>query len=248
MDSFDFKPARAARPNRRGLIWDILTVVLLLGIVCLGYFFVAIFTNPASRYNPFPPKPTPTLFMTNTPTITPIQLPPTYTPSLTLAPASTNTSAPTWTLVPELITPTVTDTPAATLVPSQTNTPPPATADITYKASTDIHPTSGCNWLGVGGQVLDAHGNALPNQTLQLGGKLGSQTIQSLTISGITPKSEYGDSGFEFVLGAAPVDSTNTVWIQLFDNTAKALTDKIYFDTYADCTKNLVYIVFTVNR
>ncbi len=248
MDNYDLKPEKKVKFNSKAFIWNVLTVLVLLGILCLGYFFLTIFMNPNSRYNPFPPRPTATLYMTDTPTITPIQLPPTYTPSLTVAPTETNTRFPTWTLLPELITPTITETPTETQIPSETTTPQLASAIISYKASTEVHPTSDCTWFGVGGQVLNASGKPLQNQTLQLGGTLGDKTIQDLKISGITPKSLYGDAGFEFLLGTAPVDSKQTLWIQLFDNTSLPLTQKLYFDTFADCTKNLIYIVFTVNR
>ena len=54
---------------------------------------------------------------------------------------------------------------------------------------------------------------------------------------------------FEFdKLAAKPIASTGTLWVQLFDNNGKPLTDKIYFDTFDDCAKNLVMIVFTVTR
>jgi hypothetical protein len=58
----------------------------------------------------------------------------------------------------------------------------------------------------------------------------------------------YGPSGFELVLGNRPIASTQTLWIQLLDNTTKPMTDRIYFDTYDGCTQNLVLMVFTKNR
>lgn len=248
MDSFDFKPEKKVKAKKGGAIWNILTVLLLLGVACLGYYFVTIFMNPASPLNPFPPKPTPTLYMTATATITPKPLPPTYTPSLTQAPLTTRTKAPTWTPLPNMITPTITETPTDTIEPSPTVTPGLAVADITYKPSTDYFPQSGCNWMGVGGQVFDSKGKPLPNQTLQLGGTLGDKTILDLSLSGTTPKALFGDSGFDFLLGDTPIASTRTLWIQLFDNTSKKLTEKIYFDTFTDCDKNLVFIVFMLTK
>jgi len=245
MDSFS-KPPAPRKPRRKGLVWNILTILLLIATGCVGYYYLTIFNNPASPLNPFPPQILPTLFQTVTPTITIIQQPPTWTFTPTLEPSATRTRAATWTPLPEMITPSITDTPTETLVPSTTATPTLASVSITYKASTDIHPTSGCTWLGVGGQVLDKNNKPLSNQQIQMGGTLNGKAIGPLlTLSGTTPASQYGDGGFEVVIGNQPVDSTGALWVQLFDISGKPLTDKTYFDTYKDCTKNLVLIVFT---
>jgi len=244
MDSFNQKPARR-KTGSRNLIWNILTVVLLLSTGCVGYYYYTIYTNPFSSLNPFPPVVLPTLFETSTPTITPQQLEPTWTFTATLAPSPTRTRAATWTPLPGMITPTITDTPQATDTPMASATPALASVSITYKASTDVHPSSACKWLGVGGQVLDKNNKALPYQTIQMGGTLNGANVQHLTLSGTTPASEYGDGGFEIVISNQAVDSTGTLWVQLFDSSSKPLTDKVYFNTYSDCSKNLVLIIFT---
>ncbi len=247
MDEFALKPER--KINKKSLLWNILTVVMLLGVCCLSYVFLSIFINPYSPYNPYPPTPLPTRFITETPTIT-IQPPDaTWTGTPTIEPSPTRTRAPTWTLLPEMITPTTTETPTATPTegtPTVTNTPMPASAEIKYDPSTSIHPDLACNWMGVGGKVVKSSGDVLPFQTIQLGGTLDGQTISRMTLSGNAPA--YGTSGFEFVLSDHPIASTQTLWIQLFDNNGKPLTDKIYFDTYDDCEQNLVTITFTKNR
>ncbi len=248
MDSFDFKPEKRVVPRKKGMIWYILTVLLLIGIACLGYFYISIFLNPASPLNPFPPRPTATLYSTETATITPLQLPATYTPSQTMGRSPTRTKAPTWTPLPNMVTPTITETPTDTLEPSITPTPGLAIANISYMASTQFFPDSSCQWLGVGGQVFDAKGKPLSNQTIQLGGTLGEKTVTDLTVSGLTPKELFGDAGFDFILGNAPIASTQTLWVQLFDNTGKQLTEKIYFDTFTECDKNLVLVNFYLTR
>jgi hypothetical protein len=247
MDSFDLKPER--KVNRKSLLWNVLTAVVLLSICCLLYYFVNVFQNPRSPLNFFPPAPLPTLYETSTPTATIILQPPTWTPSLTIAPSATRTKAFTWTPLPEMVTGTITETPTITVTegtPTITTTPMPASAEITYQANTTIYPESGCDWLGIGGQVLDSEGEPLQFQTVQLGGTLDDQLVSRMTLSGNAPV--YGASGFEFVLGDHPVASTQTLWIQLFDNTAKPLTGKIYFDTHESCDQNLIMIVFTKNR
>ncbi len=60
MDNFELKPER--KVNRKPLVWNFLTVVVLLGIYCLATYFLTIFNNPHSPFNPFPPAPLATLY------------------------------------------------------------------------------------------------------------------------------------------------------------------------------------------
>jgi hypothetical protein len=209
----------------------------------VAYYVVTVFMDPNSRLNPFPPKPLPTLFKTATATITPIPLQPTWTYTLTTQPSPSRTSAPTWTSVPILITPSITATASITPTPTATGTPAPVTVGITYIPSTSYHTDSECKWLGVGGKVLDANGKPLQYQTIQMGGTLDGNPVTSLKLSGSA--SAYGTAGFEFVLSDHPIASTQTLWLQLFDNTGQPLTKQVYFDTYTDCGKNLVLVIFT---
>jgi hypothetical protein len=250
MDNFELKPERK-KVNGKSLVWNILTVLVLLGTCYLAYYFLTIFNNPNSPLNPFPPAAFPTLYLTDTPTSTFIIIPreATWTPTMTIQPSPSRTKAPTWTLLPQMITPSITTTPTVTTTeatPITTSTPMPASAEITYKASIDFHPDENCDWLGVAGKVLGTDGKPLQFQEIQLGGTLDSKTINFLTLSGTAPV--YGQSGFELILSNHPIASTHTLWIQLFDNIGKPLTDKVFFDTKTDCTQNLVMVVFTKTR
>jgi hypothetical protein len=247
MDNFELKTEPKVKP--KPVIWNILTVIVLLGACGLAYQFLAIYQNPGMVPENLRPASLPTLYQTPTPTATIILQPPTWTPTKTTPPLSTRTKAPTWTAVPMLITPTVTLTPTDTpIVDTATITPTtmPAAADITYVASTTKHPSLACNWLGVGGTVIGADNKPLPFQTIQLGGTLNGNAVTGQVLSG--NDTAYGASGFEIKLADSAVDSKQTVWIQLFDNNGKALTDKVYFDTYKDCQQNLVMVVFTLIR
>jgi hypothetical protein len=248
MDNFELKPE--PKLIRKPVIWNILTIVVLIVTCGLAYYFLSFFINPASVYNPFPPAALPTLYQTPTPTSTIILQPATWTPTRTIQPSPTRTKVPTWTMVAALITPSITMTPTETSIADTATispTPMPATAEITYVASTTIHADSACKWMGVGGKVMDADNKPLLFQTIQLGGKLNGKDINLLAISGKNPA--YGTSGFEFdKLSDQPVASTQMLWIQLFDNNGTPLTEKIYFDTYPDCGQNLVMVVFTKTR
>ncbi|MGB8215168.1 MAG: hypothetical protein WCE68_16585 [Anaerolineales bacterium] len=254
MDNFELKPE--PKVERKPIIWNILTVIVLLGTCGLLGLFFNIFTNPTSMLpSSLRPAPLPTLYQSPTPTPTIILQPPTWTPTLTIQPSPTRTKAPTWTLVPALLTPSISITPititpiATTTLGTKTITPTamPASIVITYQSVTTIHSNLACSWMGVGGKVLDANNKPLTLQTVQLGGTLNGQAISGTVLSGNSPA--YGTSGFEFAkLADSPIASKQTLWIQLFDNNGKPLTGKTYFDTFEDCTKNLVMVVFTVTR
>jgi hypothetical protein len=252
MDNFDLKPD-PKKFNFMSLIWNVLTVVVVLSICYVAYFLLTIFINPHASLNPFPPASLPTLYQTPTPTNTVAIIPraATWTPTATLQPPPTRTTAPTRTLLPQLvtlsITPVPSDTPTApgTTV-TATASPMPVSANITYVASTDFHPTLNCKWLGVAGKVLGSDGKPVLYMEIQLGGILDGKTINYVILSGNA--TAYGVSGFEQVLSDHPIASHQTLWIQLLDNTAKPLTNKIYFDTYSTCNQNLVMVVFTKNR
>jgi len=248
MDNFELKAE--PKVKRKPVIWNILTIFVLLGICGFVYYFTSVFINPTSAYNPFPPVPTPTFYQTPTFTATIILQPATWTPTPTTSPLPTRTKAPTWTSVPLVVTPSITMTPTVTpIIGTATITPTamPASADISYEASTSMHADLACNWMGVGGKVMGADNKPLPFQTVQLGGNLNGKTITGIVLSGSNPA--YGTSGFEFEkLGDHPIASTHTLWTQLFDNNGKPLTERIYFDTYNDCARNLVIILFTKTR
>ncbi len=248
MDTFDLKPER---PTRGPLLWNILTGVMLVGALCLVIFFLTIFINPYVFFNPFPPLAIPTLLEFPTLTPTPLQLPPTWTANPTIEPSATITRAPTWTPEPtdtpfiySLYTPTKTKIPTKTPVP----TGMPYTYTLTYMDSSYYHPEAGCNWLGVAGQVVDQNNTPILYITIVLGGSLEGANLNTpiITLSGTAPN--YGQSGFEFVLGNATMISSKTLWIQLKDQADQPLTDRIYFDTYKDCTKNLVLFRFKKTR
>ncbi len=225
--------------------WDIFSILLLIGSLCLAGYYLVLFLNPSSALNPFPPPPEPTLIVLTipTPTITPRQLPPTWTPSATIEPTATRTPAPTLTPPPTatlyVMKGVKTPTPSRTPKP---NTPYYASAP-TYLSSTIYHPESGCNWLGVAGQAVDKNNSPVLYLVVKLGGSIGGREIDLLTLSGTAPA--YGQSGFEFVIADQPIASNGTLWIQLLEQGDKPLTDKVYFNTYADCNKNLILIRFT---
>jgi hypothetical protein len=247
MDKFSFKSEK----NPRTMIWNVLTVAMLVGTVCMCGYFLLIFSNPYSGLNFFRPPVQPTALVPPTATITPRQLPPTWTPTDTIEPTATNTKRPTWTPIPTdtifiLPSPTSRFTPTRTMTPSRTPKPtgmPYAVGAPTYLASTIYHPEAGCNWLGVAGMAVDTKNAPILYLVVHVTGLLDGDQIDIPTLTGAAPA--YGQSGFEIFLSDHTIDSISALWIQVFDQAGNALTEKVYFNTYADCTRNLVLFRIT---
>jgi len=250
MDTFDYDDNREARGRMAGLVWNILTLLALLGVVAIVLIFLAIFLKPSSSLNPFPPATLPVVIEFPTPTVTPIRfLQPTWTVSPTLEPTTTSTPPPSPTSPP-------TETPFIlfTISPTPEETSQPGEMPFEISPGTPVstsslafHPGAGCNWFGVAGQVFDLSGAPVSGQQVQLGGTLAGSSLSLLSLTGLA--NAYGTAGFyEFNLGDKPVASNGTLWVQLLDQAGLAMSDKIYFDTFDSCEKNLVFINFKQTR
>src|SRR3990172_8264190 len=102
MEKYEF-PEQPPRPARsRMQLLDLLSILMLIPAAFLGGYFLIIFINPTLPINPLPPNPVDP-FAPPTATITPIQLEPTWTPTIVNV-----------TLTPTLL-PTITLQPSPTL-------------------------------------------------------------------------------------------------------------------------------------
>ena len=237
---YDYDDAPAASTSSRVDLWDMLTILTILLTLCIGAYFVAVFVNPYAAYNFL----NPVRNDSPTPTITQIQPPATWTPTL---PGPTETA--TVTLLPTHTLP-ATATLVSLITPSETPTPTrtpkaPFTATVTYIDSTIIHPETGCAWQGVAGTIIDANNADMLGITVRLSGFYNAKSKNELTVSDIAPA--YGKSGFEFVLGETPIDSNGLLSIQILDQAGLPLSDSIQINTYSDCSKNLVLVKFKKN-
>ena len=266
MDSFDYsddglEPAQ----DSAAIIWNILTVVVVGMTICLCIGFGTLLINPQSSLNPFPPptRPVEAEFPTATPTPKSV-LPPTWTPAPTLfatdTPPPTNTEVPTNT-APVLETPTPAQPSQTQEVGQPTNTPVLVTPSATASEGMPfvLHPGDpvainnighqelGCNWMGVAGRAFDLSGAPIEQGLfVQLVGTLNGEEIEMLGMLGMV--ATYGPGSYEFVLGETPIDSTQQLYVQLFDQAMLPLSEQIYFDTFADCDKNLILINFNQVR
>jgi hypothetical protein len=231
--------------SRKTNVWDILTFAVLGLTAFIVVYFAIIYFYPTSSLNPLPPGGG--LFAADPPTETPapLKLQPTWTASPTLEMTPSNTPRPTF-------TPLFTDTPFSlvppTRTPKATNTPnaPFSAISVTQVASTLIHPEFECNWAGIGGTVVDANNSPVIGTVVVLRGFLDGSSVEQQNLSGINK--EYGPSGFEFVIGNAPIASTKTLYVQLVDLNNIPLSDKVEITTSTDCAKNLILIRFKMRK
>jgi hypothetical protein len=241
-DDFDFDGTQSQSRGRSMQLWDILSILVLILTLCIAGYFVVIFLNPESSFNILPPGGFGPRVATAT--TTPIKLEATWTASPTLELTPSNTPRPTFTpfftatsfsLVPPTKTPKPTSTPKA-----------PFGATVQQVESTVIHPELDCTCAGIGGTVVDSNNSPVIGTVVVLRGTLNGKTIEEPTVTGINK--EYGPSGFEFVIGNAPVESKNTLYVQLVDLQNIPLSDKVFVTTSSDCSKNLVIVRFKKTR
>ena len=110
-----------------------------------------------------------------------------------------------------------------------------------------FYPGLDCKWMGVAGQAFDLSGAAIEEGIfVQLKGTLQGEPIEILGTVGMV--TTYGPGSYEFVLGDTPIASSQTIWVQLFDAAMLPLSDQVYFDTFAECDKNLILINFNQIR
>ena len=251
MEDLDFsEPVVYRRQTSSGIIWNILTVLLLLGVLCLGGYFMMIFINPQSGLNPFPPPTLPAALQLPTETPTPRGvLPPTWTPEPTNPPTETPTPRPTATLPPTptffSLASTEETTEGATTEATVGGMPFVLKGDKVAAIENFAYPEAGCEWMGVAGRVFDLRDSVILGQQVQLGGVLPGAPGPgdfSLTLTGLATR--YGAGFYEFTLANRPIASNGTLWLQVLDQQGLPMSDKVYFDTYAECEKNLILVDF----
>ncbi len=246
MDTFDYQDPEQAKRRTSNLIWNVLTMLVLLATIALAGMILSIFLNPYSAFNPFPPPTPPVLLQLPTLTPTPLVIfEPTWTPVPSLTPTATFTPRPTETLIPTetpfpLFTPTTSSTGSA---PASSMPFIVAQGSPVAISSAAFYPELGCNWMGVAGQVLDLSGAPVATGVvIQLSGVLGGQFLEMTSLTGVAP--QYGPAGYEFFLLDKPIASNRTLWVQLLDQAGLPMSEKIYFETFDACEKNLIYINF----
>jgi hypothetical protein len=113
--------------------------------------------------------------------------------------------------------------------------------------SASVFPTNhACNWMGVAGHVVDMQDRPATGITVQLVGSLNKRYVEQTSLTGTALA--YGPSGYEFTLTDVPVSSIRSLSVYLLDQAGLPLSEKVTFDTFDDCAKNLVLINFKQAR
>ena len=143
---------------------------------------------------------------------------------------------------PDNVTPTISQEPkeSASSAISQQNYPYGIQPGSPVRTSSWLHD---CKWMGVAGQVFSRNGNPVDNIIVEAGGRLISQPVLGLSITGL--ENGYGPGGYEIELASQPLKSTQMIWIQLKDIAGQPLSPQIYIDTSELCSENLVILNFS---
>lgn len=137
-------------------------------------------------------------------------------------------------------------TPTATIEPTATSTPEPKPFEVQTGSPVYMrnlyHTDNGCNWMGVGGQVLDDSGKWTNNVVIVVEGIVNGKKYDLLSLSGVA--SYFGPGGYDIQLSDQLFNSTDELSIVLNDLEGNILSNPYKFSTIADCNKNLVIINF----
>jgi hypothetical protein len=240
-------------PQRGGGVARVLTALFMILTLLVFACYVAIFLNPYSPINPFPPvawvppsspaegqSATATVVPTFTP---PLTFPPTWTPTLTLVPTATGTRRPTSTAVPP--TPTWTPIPTATRPPQFALRQDPIFVETLYQSAKGW-------WTGVAGEVSDLDGNPVTDVVIRVQdnkghswdvvpGSAGNYAQRFGTI--------YGGGGsyawWEQVLEGSCQQQID-VQVQLLKN-GTPQSPLVKTKTTGDCNRGLVLVHFVKN-
>ena len=104
------------------------------------------------------------------------------------------------------------------------------------------HVEQGCNWLGVVGQVFDKTGQPINRMVVRVEGFLGNQSLDALGMTSLA--TAYGPGGYEIVLSDKPLNSSGTLSISLYNLEGDRVSAYVPFNTYTDCSKNMILINF----
>lgn len=100
------------------------------------------------------------------------------------------------------------------------------------------HPESGCEWMGVAGQVFLADETPAVGLVVEVRGALQGKNVLSLAVTG--GASLYGPGGYEIRLADQPVGTTLT--LRLFNVDGVPLASPMLFQTSNSCDENLLLV------
>jgi hypothetical protein len=230
---------------------DVITAVFLLGTILVISVTILLLANPFSALNPFPPPRTPVVILvliTHTPTPVPpseTPAPPSFTPSLTpteIPPSPTITLTPTITNTPVVggVIPDATNAANPTPLPLYTRSPLPFTVEtIDFTANST---PQGCRWQSIAGTVSDLQRRPIKGMLVRITSQNGN--IDEFHTSG--EQVRFGESGFEVFLGTIPREERYT--LVLTGPRGDSVSEPIIVDTRTGCDQNVAIVNFVQNH
>ncbi len=92
------------------------------------------------------------------------------------------------------------------------------------------------------GQVFDTNGEPIPDLIVIAGQDSVSESNQWAARTGLS--TNYGPGGYEIQLSNHITATTQDFWVQLVTESGTVISDRIYFDTFDDCDRNLILVNF----
>lgn len=239
-----YPPRSRRKKGSPDLFWNVLTMLVWLGIAVMVMAFISIYKNPASYLNLLPPyRPTLIASIVQPPAAAAAALPAeTQESTATAAPTETSTPLPPAATLPPEPTATATPTPGPTATPTIKALYPFILRNEPAAIAGDAMPGHEDCKLWIAGQSYDLQGAPMVGITVMLGGHLDGNNLYQLSLTGTAL--QFGQAGYEFTVAEQPVKSKSSVWVQLFDQALVPLSGRIYLDTFDDCNQNLILVNF----
>ena len=244
-----------ATPRRLSARWLAAGLLVAVGLVATGVLsgmaspaVAGLFSAPTGTASPRP-RATSTALPTATrvPTATPLVV-----ATLSVAEAGARVGV--------VGTPTSTALPLATALPTETPVLPtvtPTSFPVVMATPYAFEPRfvvqggsliyqgndgpEGCQFMAIRGTVRGADGKPRLYYGIHLiiVDETGARSTRN-ALSGSRP--QFGASGFQFVLGTTPVDTTDRYYLILQDESGKAVSDKYVIPTSGSCERNVVVV------
>jgi len=182
----------------------------------------------------------------------PTQASPTEMISPSLVPQLTHT--PTLGVTPSVEAPAPTETtvfpPTATEILATATITPTPLPPVTFFIQTGtpigvanfLAPESGCNWMGIAGQVFGLDSVPEDGMVIHLQGVIEGRVVDEMAVTQGIPA--LGPGGYQFTIADHPIETDGSLWLQVFDQAGVPKTGKILLKTYADCEHNLILVNF----
>jgi hypothetical protein len=159
----------------------------------------------------------------------------------------TNTEISNATATAQIVNVVPTGTATATAIPATATI---IAANMKYEVQSDspvyipnfVHTDAACSWMGIAGQVFNKAGSPLPNVVVVAEGSLNSTPVEVISLTSLS--SAYGPGGYELPLSTTSIDSSNSIYVSIYDLAGNLLSSPLPVQTYNNCDKNLIIVNF----